>query len=202
MSDIAKAVADAIRSNQEAAIGAFTVVLGWLLGIVSTVVYDAWKERGKFSFTIVGMLKRGAPDWNEVEQFVFEAVLRVLNEYPVEKSLTIQSMSFYAERPRRWSKAEPLFTDPAAQIGYGRKQIEQDVHLPPHLFSRVYISGMTDHPPKPGDKEKIAAIRWVCVEFLLSPGTVKTCWFGMGKATDFEDEPALDALQRKRYFND
>jgi hypothetical protein len=190
MREVTKAIVDAINKNQATALGLLASIVGTLLGVAGSFFLERWRQRGKLVIQVIKVHKRGAPNWESAKQYCASFSLRILNSFPIEKSLAVLGVSYYASRPRPWTTVKALWYDPAPSSGYesGQAVTDQDFQLAPRVFTRLYINSATTYEGEipPSDiTTRVHSVRWVRIDFLASPKQRVSFWFDMTKA-DFD----------------
>lgn len=137
--ELTKALVNLIEKNHTAILS----IGGTIAGGIGTFFMDRWRNSGKVSIQIIDVRRQGSPDWKAVEQIACYFSLRMLNTFPIEKSLVILGVKFFSARPHWWNRVAPAFFDDAPRIGYDRGETRPDRDL--QLAARAFTAKKTGH---------------------------------------------------------
>jgi hypothetical protein len=178
-----------IKTHPSAIFGIFGTVVGYVVNFV----LDRWKQSGKITFTPLEMYTNirpvGRPDPEpkvplRVPGVHFQFHFRVLNTYPIPKSVSTHDVKVFPCRRRWWKRVSPLATEVAnVQLGndYNDQKPNTDLQCDAHSFTRLWVSGTV--VPKGTDGEKIRSEMGKCgilrLRFLISPKKITTIWHSL-----------------------
>jgi hypothetical protein len=149
------------------------------------------KASGKVTFTLLeticNITPTGVSDRQRninvtVPSISFQFHFRVLNTYPIPKSISVHSVKVYPHKPRWWNRISPLpLRVHHTEVGkvFNEQEMNSDVQCNAHSFMRLWISGHAI--PESVNLDEIRPMMGTCggirLRLLISPRKLVSIWY-------------------------
>jgi hypothetical protein len=141
--EISKEVAGAIHNNHTAVLS----IIGTICGYVANFTLERIRQGGRVKLTCLELhpkVETVVVGGKDSPALSFQLHYRVLNSYPIPKSISVVGAEVLPHVPRWWSRFKPLpLNVEHMQVGteYGQQKFNSDVQCEAHFFTRLWISG-------------------------------------------------------------
>jgi hypothetical protein len=188
LTDITNALVRAINDHPETAITGLVGIVGTVVGGLFKVAWDWFGRQGLIRFSpIHGWIRPLAQDGfgqhvlkpvSEATDVEFWFELRVLNTFPVPKSLALLSADFRAGKSMYLAGTSVLSCTELTMALQGDRLAKQDLELPAAGFTRVYVKGWVK-----ANSDVLSSCRLLHLVFLVAPKERADFWHKVTFAT-------------------